>query len=171
MPFLIPFIPLIAAGAGLAASIIPVVAGRGGGGTSATSTAPATDPTAQIAQDQRNRVASIAQRLPDLQSQLGGSVSPDFLMAMASTSSGNPGDRTDAEIAMQDWLGLGDTSGLFTGGGGKAGLAGAGGGNGSGGGPGDVRSTGPNKNPFDLSELLSGFNNGGTPNDFVGGSV
>ena len=104
MPFIVPFIPLIVAGVGALTTGLQL-AGVGQPSAHAGQAA-APDTTAQTLQDQKNRVASIAQRLPDIQSQLGGSVSPDFLMAMASQESGNPGDRTSAQIALNNWLGI-----------------------------------------------------------------
>lgn len=87
--------------------------------TTPTATTPTTTPD-----EQKSKVAAIQSGLPQLQERTGGSLAPDTLAHYAATGAGFPGQENFAQIALANWLGLTDTSGLFgTGGAGGAGGA------------------------------------------------
>lgn len=82
---------------------------------------PTFPPPGPSALDQKNVVAAMQNALPTLQEQLGGALAPEALVNMAGIASGNPGQSNLGQIALNNWLGLSDTSSLFSGAGGAGG--------------------------------------------------
>lgn len=107
MPWFAALVPAITA-IGTAASAAEGLYGiirqsEGTGGTLQSGPQPATS-TAQDAQK-----AAIINQAPNIQSQLGGSVSPDYYANQAATDTGNPGNADIAKQVLQQFLGLGGT--------------------------------------------------------------
>lgn len=119
MPFIVPFIPLIAAGV-TAGTQIGLTLSQGGGGGSSLPTTPTTtpqSPTTNAAQK-----ASVASALPNLQSLTGGSLSPEYAAQFGASQAGlsnNPQAAGNVQAAINQFFGLNapGESGLQPGGG------------------------------------------------------
>jgi hypothetical protein len=118
MPFIIPFIPLIAAGvgaAGLADTIYNQV--NAPSQTAPTPTPVPTGPQPQSTQTNQAQTAAAASALPTLQSLTGGSLSPEYAAQFAGLqtgTAGNPQASGNVQSAVNQFFGLNapGTSGL-----------------------------------------------------------
>lgn len=111
MPALVPILVGIAAAGSIGSTVYGLTKGGGGGGQQ-----PQPDPNAALNQqaqtnaaNQASERAQIARQVPSIQSQLGGSVSPDYYAAEAAQEAGFPGDQNVARTALANFLGLGST--------------------------------------------------------------
>ena len=104
MPFVVPFIPLIAAG--LTAGVSLYEASQ----TPGTPKAPApTPPQPQSAETNQAQKASVASSLPTLQSLTGGSLSPEYAAQFGATESGlnnTPQAAGNIQAAINEFFGL-----------------------------------------------------------------
>ena len=115
MPFIIPFIPLIAAGIGAGTSIGLDLSNQ-------PSSAPATTtptPTAQTPATSTGQKAAVANALPTLQFLTGGSVSPEYAAQWGGQQTGvnsDPQSAGNVQAAINQFFGLSapSTSGLST---------------------------------------------------------
>lgn len=90
MPFLVPFIPLIAAVAGPLISNALAPSGPSASQIQAQqSAALAQQQAQQNATDQRNAVSAARQQFPNLQAALGGAVSPEYYAQTSAALTGN----------------------------------------------------------------------------------
>jgi hypothetical protein len=105
MPFIIPLIMAVATAAEVGLGIHSAVAGGGGGGATPTPTTPTTPPPNVGAQK-----TALLQQAPTLQSNLGGSVSPEYylkMMEILSGQAGQPGIGQAGQNALQTLFGGG----------------------------------------------------------------
>lgn len=104
MAWFIPLITAAAAATSIGGTIYQVAKGSGGGQQAPT--APGAS-AASSATDTTQEKAQIARQAPNIQSQLGGAVSPDYYAEEAAREAGFPGDSNVARTALSQFLGLG----------------------------------------------------------------
>lgn len=105
MPFIVPFIPLIAAGVTAGTQIGLTLSGAGQPGSAKMPTGPTALTSAQNAAQQ----AAVSSQLPNLQSMTGGSLSPEYAAQFGATQSGlanDPQATGNIQAAINKFFGL-----------------------------------------------------------------
>jgi hypothetical protein len=114
MPFIIPFLPLIAAGATIGSSVGLQLSNEPGSGkpTPAQITQQSQNAVASATQQRQGQAQDAAQLLPNLQYDTGGGLSPDAYSQLSSTFSGNAGIGNSQQLQqlVQQFLGTGNNS-------------------------------------------------------------
>lgn len=108
MPFIVPFIPLIAAGVTAGTSLGLTLSNQPGSAPQIP-TAPATPP-AQTEATNTAQKAAVASSLPTLQSLTGGSLSPEYAAQWAGLNTGlgnNPQAAGNTQAAINQFFGFG----------------------------------------------------------------
>jgi hypothetical protein len=112
MPFIVPFIPLIAAGVTAGTSIGIDLSNQDNGPKAPTPAQISQSAVEQATQQREGQAKNAAQVLPDLQYQTGGGLSPDSLASFSATDSGNPGLQNSSQLQqlVAQFLGTGNNS-------------------------------------------------------------
>lgn len=108
MPFILPFIPLIAAGVG-AAGLADTVYNQVNAPGAPAATPASTTPQPQTAATNTSQTVAASSALPTLQSLTGGSLSPEYASQWAGTTTGlgnNPQAAGNIQSAINQFFGL-----------------------------------------------------------------
>lgn len=101
-PALIAALPLIISGVGTGITAFEALKG----GPSAPKPADTSVEDAKVkAQQSQEEKAAIARQAPDIQTQLGGSVAPDYYADLAAKNAGFAGDTNQAHAALSNFFG------------------------------------------------------------------
>jgi len=112
MPFIVPFIPLIAAGVTAGTSIGLDLSNQPSSPQQQTPAQISQNAVQQATQQRQQQAQGAAQLLPNLQYDTGGGLSPDAYSTLSSTFSGNPGIGNSQQLQqlVQQFLGQGNNT-------------------------------------------------------------